>query len=297
MSLLWFWVALASGGFQTFRFALQRSLGNTGLSAGGATFARFLFGAPFAVIALFALLIATSTPLPTLPFGFWFAAMAGGLAQIAGTMATVALFKARNFAVGVAFTKSETLMVALFSAVILGEVISGAGLLALLIGVVGVLALSWQGTGTLRLMNRATGLGLTAGALFGLAAIGYRGATLQIAHDSALVRAFVTLAVATIWQTLAMLAYLRAFDPGEITRVLARWRTTGLVGLAGVMGSAGWFIAFALQNAALVRAVGQVELIYSALVSWLMFRERITGREFLGMVLLVISILVLILVA
>ncbi|MBV7378769.1 DMT family transporter [Maritimibacter dapengensis] len=294
---LWVVVALVAGAVQTLRFALQKSLGATGLSPGGATFSRFLFGAPIALLAALTLIASTDTALPPLPPRFWAFACAGGLAQIVATMATVALFSARNFAVGIAFTKSETLLVALFSLVLLGEAISPSGLAAILVGVAGVLLLSWKtGGGRLALVNRASGLGLAAGALFGLAAIGYRGATLQVAADSALLRALVTLAAATTFQTLAMLAYLRIAEPGEITRVLARWRTTGLVGVTGIAGSMGWFFAFALQNAAYVRALGQVELVYSLLLSWVVFRDRITSRELVGMALLVVSIVALILV-
>lgn len=294
---LWVVVALVAGAVQTLRFALQKSLGATGFSPGGATFSRFLFGAPIALFAALTLIASTDAALPPLPPRFWAFACAGGLAQIVATMATVALFSARNFAVGIAFTKSETLLVALFSLVLLGEAISPSGLAAILVGVAGVVLLSWKtGGGRLALANRASGLGLAAGALFGLAAIGYRGATLQVAADSALLRALVTLAAATAFQTLAMLAYMRIAEPGEITRVLARWRTTGLVGVTGIAGSMGWFFAFALQNAAYVRALGQVELVYSLLLSWVVFHDRITTRELVGMALLVASIVALILV-
>lgn len=293
----WVLVALAAGAVQTLRFALQKSLGANGLSPGGATFSRFVFGAPIALVAAAGLLIATATPLPALPARFWLFASLGGGAQIVATMATVALFQARNFAVGIAFTKSETLLVAGFSLLLLGEAISGAGLAAILIGVAGVLVLSWTpGAGRLALFNRASGLGLAAGALFGLAAIGYRGATLEVAADSALIRASLTLAAATSLQTLAMLGWLRLAEPGEIGRVLRRWSTTGLVGVTGILGSAGWFIAFALQNAAYVRAVGQVELVYSLLLSWVLFRDRITARDLVGMALLMVSIVTLVLV-
>ena len=63
-----------------------------------------------------------------------------------------------------------------------------------------------------------------------------------------------------------MLLWLRLREPGEITRVLAaladarRWS-----GVTGMLGSLGWFVAFTLQNAAYVRALGQVELVFSVL--------------------------------
>ena len=68
------------------------------------------------------------------------------------------------------------------------------------------------------------------------------------------------------------------------------------VGLMSMLGSFCWFTAFTLQNAAYVNAVGQVELVFSALASVIVFREAISGREWLGMGVLLGSILMLIVV-
>ncbi len=293
----WVVVALAAAAVQTARFALQKTLRGTGLSSGGATFARFVFAAPIALALTAAWLTWRGEPLPALSPRFWVFVVLGGASQVIATMATVQLFTERNFAVGVAFTKTETLLVVLLSLVLLGEPVAPAALAAILVGVAGVMLLSWRtGGGRLALFNRASGLGLIAGALFGLSAIGYRGATLEIAADSAFVRAVITLAAVTTVQSLAMAAYLRAAQPGEITRVARRWRVTALVGVTGMLGSLGWFVAFALQNAAYVRALGQIELVFSLLVSWFVFRDRSTTREVAGMTLLLVSIVALILV-
>jgi drug/metabolite transporter (DMT)-like permease len=293
----WVLVALAAAAVQTARFALQKTLKGAGLSAAGATFSRFLYAAPLALAVSAVALWVTDAALPPLTPRFWVFAVIGGLGQIVATMATVQLFSERNFAVGIAFTKTEPLLVALFSFVLLGERISSAGFAAILVGAAGVVLLSWRtGGGRLALFNRATGLGLLAGALFGLAAIGYRGATLELALDDAFLRAVLTLAAVTTFQTAAMALYLRIAAPGEMTRVVAHWRVTGLVGLTGMLGSLGWFTAFALQNAAYVRALGQIELVFSLLVSWFIFNDRSTRRELAGMALLLASIVALVLV-
>ncbi|MBV7409333.1 DMT family transporter [Maritimibacter sp. DP1N21-5] len=292
----WVAVALVAALVQTLRFALQKSLRGSGLSSGGATFSRFLFGAPLALVTSGVALVAEGHGVTGFTPTFWGWVVAGGLAQIAATMATVSLFAERNFAVGVAFTKTETVLVALFSLVLLGERISFHGFIAILIGVVGVVLLSWKaGAGRLALFNRASGLGLVAGGLFAVAAISYRGATIEIASDSAFLRAAVTLAAVTSFQTLAMSVYLRLAEPGEIGRVFSRWRTTVLVGVTGMLGSLGWFVAFALQNAAYVRALGQAELVFSLFVSWFIFKDRSNAREVVGMALLLLSILALVL--
>jgi drug/metabolite transporter (DMT)-like permease len=173
------------------------------------------------------------------------------------------------------------------------------GIVAILIGLAGVLLLSRPPDGwrSGRIFNRATVLGLLAGAFFGLSAIGYRGATLAIANDDPLFRAVLALACVTAFQTVAMVLWLRWREPGEVGRVLRAWRATLPVGVTGVLGSLGWFTAFALQNAAYVRSVGQVELIFSILVSVFVFGERPKPREVAGMALLAASIALIVLIA
>lgn len=290
----WVLATLPAALAQTARFALQKRLKSTGLSAGGATFSRFLFAAP---IAWALTLILMDGPLPALSARFWLFACLGGLAQVGATMATVALFGQKNFAVGVAFTKTETLMIAGFSALILSEPVGPGATLAILIGVFGVLLLSLSPGTKLAFSPRALALGLTAGALFALAAIGYRGATSTLTEAPALLRASLTLACVTSFQTLAMLPYLGLFERGELPRVLARWRETVLVGVLGMVGSYFWFLAFSLQNAALVRAFGQLELIFSLIMGWVLFKERSSARELLGMALLAGSIVGVLLAA
>ncbi len=73
--------------------------------------------------------------------------------------------------------------------------------------------------------------------------------------------------------------------------MIASWRTAIWIGLAGMGGSLCWFTAFTLQNAALVFAVGQVEVIFSLIVSWLFFGERLSAREGCGIALVTLSVI------
>ncbi|MEM9240210.1 MAG: EamA family transporter, partial [Pseudomonadota bacterium] len=125
-------------------------------------------------------------------------------------------------------------------------------------------------------------------------AVGYRGATLEVAQGDAFLRAAVTVSVVTLAQSLAMMAWLMAREPGQVRRVWAARGTAVWIGVTSMAGSVAWFTAFTLQNAAYVFAVGQVEVIFSIIASVLFFKERIAGREFLGMGLLTASIVVLV---
>ena len=296
---LWVLATVAAAAVQTIRFMLQKRLKGIGLSTGGATFSRFLFAVPLAALGVAVLVGLKGHAIPPLGAAFWGFAVAGGLGQIIATFCTVALFSERSFAVGIAFTKTETVQVALFSALFLAEAVPSMGILAILIGLGGVLILSRPPEGWLagKILNRATLLGLAAGGFFGISAIGYRGATLEIANPDPLFRAMLALACVTAFQTVVMALWLRWREAGEVGKVLGAWRATLPVGVTGVLGSLGWFTAFALQNAAYVRSVGQVELIFSILVSMFVFAERPKPREVAGMALLALSIILIVVFA
>ena len=85
------------------------------------------------------------------------------------------------------------------------------------------------------------------------------------------------------------------FRSRQIVEVFRLWPRTFPVGLLSVLGSCGWFFGMTLENAALVRALGQVELVFTYLASHLIFRERATGGETAGILLVAGSVVLLIL--
>jgi drug/metabolite transporter (DMT)-like permease len=292
---LWIPITIGAAFAQTLRFMAQKHLKATTLSTAGATWARFFYSAPLVAVIITAYLTQTDQPWPAFSPAFWAYAMIGGAAQILATMCVVALFAYRNFAVGITFKKTEVMLTAIAGYLVLGEVVSFAGGLAILVGFFGVLWLSEmpdaQGPLLTRLMNRAAGLGILSGVFFAISAVGYRGATLEIASDDILVRAGVTLAIVTASQTLALGLWLGLRESGQIRAVIVNWRIAGLVGFFSMLGSFGWFTAFTLQSAGYVFALGQVELIFSLIASVLFYQERISPREYVGMGLLTVSII------
>ena len=97
------------------------------------------------------------------------------------------------------------------------------------------------------------------------------------------------------FQTVTMGIYLLVREPGQFGEVLKSWRVAGWVGLTGVLGSIGWFTAMTIQNAAYVRALGQIELLFTFVVAHLIFREKTAKMELAGIVLVVGGILILLL--
>ena len=85
------------------------------------------------------------------------------------------------------------------------------------------------------------------------------------------------------------------YEKGEFAKVWGSRKQASVVGLTSMLGSVGWFTAMTLQNAAYVRALGQVELIFTFFTSVLIFRERIAKAEIGGTLLIVSGVLILLL--
>jgi len=211
------------------------------------------------------------------------------------------LFNFRNFAVGTTFSKTEVAQVAIFGLILLGDKITLTASIAIAISVAGVLIMSaGQTKVTLSslftsLGEKATLLGLTCGAFLGLSVVFFRAAALSLEHGNFIMAACYTLAISVVLQTLMMGAYLLWKERQTLTDVLVCWRPASMVGLAGMLGSVGWFTAFTLQNAAYVRALGQIELLFTFLVTVFFFREKTTKLEVVGIILVVIGIVLLLL--
>lgn len=297
---LWIGISIAAAAFQTLRFMLQKMMAKQTLSAAGATFARFLYSAPFVVVFTAIYLAQTDQNWPALPPLFWVYAVCGATAQVLATICVVMVFKSRNFAVGITFKKSEVILAVIVGLVVLGDQVTILGFCAIILGVIGMLVLSAspdQGRWRLRDMaNHAAGLGLLSGALFAVSAVSYRGASMQVDMADHWARAAVTLAMVTSMQLIGMAIWLWFRDAPQIAAVWRARRVTVWIGIMSMAGSFCWFSAFALQNAAYVKAVGQVELIFSLMVTVIFFRERIVLREWIGMAILGSSVLMLVLV-
>ena len=297
---LWVPVTLAAAFMQNLRSALQKHLKGS-LSTSGATFCRFIYAVPLALayVALLGEGFGFEWPDPNPRFALF--AMVGGVTQITATALLVYLFSLRNFAVGTTYSKTETVQAAVFGLVILGEPISFAAALAIGISLVGVMLIS-VARSRLTLRNlflgwtgRAAFIGVLSGTFFGLSAVAYRAASLSLGGEGFLMQAAFTLACVVVFQTAVMAVWIRLREPGELSRVIGRWRVASLVGVSGMLGSAAWFTAMTLENAAYVRAVGQVELVFTLVASYFFFRERSTALELVGIVLIVGGIVILLL--
>lgn len=293
---LWIPITIAAAFLQNARSALQKHL-RSRLDTVGATYVRFVYAVPFALVWVAVLLAMGGHPLPLPDSTFLVFAGIAGLSQILATLFLVALFSLRTFAAGTAYSKTETVQAAIIGLLILGDPLSVGALAGIIISLVGVLVLSAAraAAGVQEFSGRAIPIGLASGALFALTAVSVRAASLSLGGDGYLMQAAFTLLIVTTWQTVIMSAWLIARQRQVLAEAFRSWRVSGLVGLTGMLASACWFTAMTIENAAYVRALGQVELVFTFVASLVIFRERTSIAEFTGILAIVAGILVLVL--
>jgi drug/metabolite transporter (DMT)-like permease len=274
------------------RNAAQRQLTTT-LGTVGATHVRFLFGFPFALVFLAGVLIAGGDSLPRPGLSYWAWVADGALAQIAATALMLAAMNQRSFVVTIAYIKTEPVQVALFGLILLGDAVTPWLALAILVATAGVVVMSLKPGASAGGM-RPTLSGLAAGAMFGLSAVGFRGAILSLGLPSYLMAATFTLAIGLLLQSALLTAYLWLCDPKVLTAIMRSWRPSLFAGFMGALASQFWFLAFALATAASVRTLALVEVLFAQAISRFVFKQQTTPREMAGIALIVIGCTLLI---
>ncbi|HYZ30679.1 MAG TPA: EamA family transporter [Crenalkalicoccus sp.] len=297
LSPLWLPATLLAALFQTWRTAMQQRLRGR-LSLNAAAVVRYLYGLPVAAALLGAWLALTGGALPAPTPVFLGFAAAGGLGQILGTNLLIMSFGHRGFAVGTAYAKTEAVQGAVLALLLLGERISALAWCGIAVGVGGVLWLSLAGRAlSLREVLRATAqpaalTGLASGFCFALTAVLIKAANQSLPGEDAVLRALATLVVTNLLQTAMQGGWLLAREPDQARAVLASWRSSAPVGALSACGSACWFTGFALAPVALVRAVGQVEIIFTLLFSRFYLGERPRRAEVAGALTVVAGVVI-----
>lgn len=294
ISLLWIPATVAAAAAQTARNAMQHHLTES-LGTLGATQVRFLYGFPFALIflAVSALLTGTLPPPPNskfLAYVVW-----GAVAQILATALMLAAMRERSFALTITYTKTEALQVAVFAFLFLGDPLTLGSISAILTTTMGVVLMTWMPTRSTEVTPwRPMLLGVGAGALFALSAVGYRGSILALPDGPFLIQASTAVAWGLALQSLLLLLWLIVFQRNALIGSLRVWRQSLYAGFMGALASQFWFIGFALTSAANVRTLGLVEVLFAQVVSRRL-KQRSTRRERLGMTLVVAGVAFLLL--
>jgi drug/metabolite transporter (DMT)-like permease len=283
LSLLWIPVTLAAAAAQTGRNATQRRLTEK-IGTAGATQVRFLYGFPFALLALAGVSLATSEAVPRSNGAFLLYVLAGAMTQILATALMLSAMRERAFSVVTAYTKTEPVQVALFGFLLLGDTLTPLAALAIAVATLGVVVMSMKpGASLTSSGSKPVIYGVAAGAFFALAAIGFRGAILSLPDGSSLVRATTTLVWGLGLQTGMLLIWLGFFDRKALFASLQAWRPSLGAGFLGALASQFWFLGFALTTAANVRTLALVEVLMAQAVSHRFLAQVTTRRELAGM--------------
>lgn len=291
---LWIPFTIIAALGQVARNAMQRSL--TGpLGTWGATNIRFLFGFPFAVVFFVAVVLVSGDAVPWPTGAFWPWLLLGALSQIVATGLMLIAMNERSFVVTTAYLKTEAIQTAMFGFVFLGDHLTWLKVLAIVVATIGVVLTALRPGGEKGFAEmRPTIIGLVAAGCFALSAIGFRGAIITVPGVSFVTAASYTLVLGLFVQTLVLTVYLLARAPSVLQSILGLWRPSMLAGFMGAFASQFWFLAFALTAAANVRTLALVEVLFAQAVSHYSFKQPMSAREGVGILLIVAGVALLV---
>ena len=214
------------------------------------------------------------------------------------TIILIKLFTLRSFAIGVAFSKTEVIQTTLLEIIIIGFILTSHVFLSIIIGFIGMLFMSKQkligklGYNTLFL--KQVTLGVLCGIFLGLSSVLYKVALDSVITDLIYKKVLVLSFLALAFQSVIFGTYIVSTEGKQnVVKLFSIWKKGLPVGFFGCAATFCWFFAFSLVDATFVRAVGQLEIVFSVLITYIFYKERITGFELIGMSLITISILAL----
>ena len=292
----WILFTLLAVAMQSVRTAAQKQIAQS-ISAASTTLVRYLFGLPFALGYYFSLSHFYQGEKFVGNTVFYKASTLAAIAQIFATVFLIKALTLRNFAVGTALVKTEALLTAVFGAVFFSTALSSIAYLSVFLGVVGVLiASNWKVSWQDLVENESIKYGVGAGLGFALASLWIREASLSLEVPRLLSASTVLLYMVAI-QTVLCLLFVAIRERNQLALILSRWKSCVFIGFTSLAGSAGWFTAMSLQDAAVVKTLGQTEFAVTLLITYFYFGEKITAKEYVGIMLVALSVILLLVAA
>ena len=292
---IWIPITILAAFSQNLRSIYQKKL-QKNISNISSTYTRFLFGLPFVFIYFLFLYNYSNTTflVSNINLQFIFYCLIGGISQIIATFLLLKIFMTNNFSVATAYSKTEPIQAAFFGFILLSDPISFIGFIGILIGLIGIMITSIKKVNlSINFFNLSVFYGLLSGALFGLAAVLFRGASHSLFSIDYILTSSFTLLIAIGIQTLILTIYILFKDIKQFYLLYLNWKDGLIVGFFGAFASICWFYAMSVQNVAYVRALGQIELIFTILASIFYFKEKIIKTEILGILITLIGILII----
>ena len=294
----WIIVTIFAAFFQNLRSSIQKKL-NKEVSTIASTYVRFAFALPFATILFFIyfrnLEIIKEVLLQD---KFIIYLLLGSLSQIIFTFILLYLFKFSNFMVGTSLSKTEVIQVAILEFFILEEKLNKFGASGIVIATLGIIILSIKDTKLFlkNLISKTTIIGLISGFFLALSVVYFRAAALTLDNfESNFEKALSTLFFGLIVQTTVLTVYIYFFEKEQFSKLNKNKFESFGAGKTAFFATISWFYAFTLVQSSFVRALGQIEIIFSYISSRFYFKEKIKINEIIGVLIFIIGILILLL--
>ena len=289
----WILFTLMAAFMQSWRNAFQKQLSTT-VDVYGVTLARFIFGLPLAGLYLYFLYQQQSISVKTsFTIQFWIYIVIAGLSQILATILMVLLFKQKNYAIGVGLAKSEAILAAIVGVIFLAEHLSLMGWVGVAIGGIAVFLLS-KGNQKQKLSISTLCIGIGSGLSFAVTSLLVREASLELSTLPVIHRAAWVLLSVIGFQCFIMLLYLSIFSRSTLVAMWQRLGLTFRVSICSFLASLGWFTAMSMQTVAIVKTLGQIEILFSLLISAYFFKEKLARTDHWGLGLVVIAAIMVI---
>ena len=292
---IWIPITIFAAFSQNLRSIYQKKL-QKNMSNISSTYTRFLFGLPFVLIYFLFLYNFSNSKflVSNINTTFLLYCLIGGISQIIATLLLLKIFKTNNFSVATSYSKTEPIQAAFFGFILLSDPISFIGLIGIIIGLIGIMITSIKKINLrINFFNLSVFYGLLSGSLFGLSAVLFRGASHSLFSIDYMLTSSFTLLIAIVIQTLILTFYILLTDIKQFYLLYFNWKDGLIVGFFGAFASICWFYAMSIQNVAYVRALGQIELIFTILASILYFKEKIIANEILGVLITLTGILII----
>lgn len=290
---MWIPITLLAATFQILRTARQHELRDA-LNVNQAGFVRYAYGFPLASIVAVITFGIAGQDLPGVPWRFWLIVLGAGIAQIGATVALLRSFQLRDFAIGTVYVKSEVIIVAVISAIALGEPLTPLGWASALVCMVGVAWLAAPqkiGDALRSAGDPAAVMGILAALGFAIAAAGLRAGSMSLEGGTTWDRALFTLTAMLGLQVLVNGTQLLTGSASATADVARAWRAALPVGVLSLAGSICWAVAVTLASAAKVRTLGQVELVLAFAISALWLHEHHRRAEYAASALVMIGVI------
>ena len=284
--MLWIPFTLMAAFMQAWRNAFQNQLSKE-VSTAGVTLSRFIYAPPVAAIYLALLYLFKPAAVPQLSFTFVGLVLLAALAQILATALMVVLFRKRNYAIGVGLVKSEAVIAAILGALFFGAALNATAWVGVIIGALAF----WLMTNPKSLKAASLDtllIGLGSGLAFALTTLWVREASLVLGLPFPHGAAWVLLLV-LMTQAVVLGGWVAWREPDTLKALLARPGQVLRISVLSCLGSLGWFTAMSLETVALVKTLGQVEVLFTLLISARWFKEQLSLRDLAGLALIVVG--------